>query len=41
VLDQIRDRDHQQAVLARELRQFRHARHRAVVVHDFADHPAG
>ena len=37
VLDQIRDRDHQQAVLLRELRQLRHARHRAVLVHDFAD----
>ena len=37
VPDQVRDRDHQQAVLLRELRQLRHARHRAVVVHDFAD----
>ncbi len=37
VLDEIRDRDHQQLVLLRELRQLRHARHRAVVVHDFAD----
>ena len=37
VLDQVRDRDHQQAVLLRELRQLRHARHRAVLVHDFAD----
>ena len=37
VLDQIGDRDHQQPVLLRELRQLRHARHRAVFVHDFAD----
>ena len=38
VLDQVRDRDDQQTVLLRELRQLRHARHRAVLVHDFADH---
>ena len=37
VLDQIRDRDHQQLVPLRELRQLRHAGHRAVLVHDFAD----
>ena len=37
VLNQIRDRDHQQLVPLRELRQLRHPRHRAVVVHDFAD----
>ena len=37
VLDQIGDRDHQQLVPLRELRQLRHARHRAVLVHDFAD----
>ena len=37
VADQIGDRDHQQAVLARELRQLGHARHRAVLVHDLAD----
>ena len=37
VLNEVGDRDHQQAVLPRELRQLRHARHRAVLVHDFAD----
>ena len=37
VLDQIGDRDHQQLVLPGEPRQLRHARHRAVLVHDFAD----
>ena len=37
VLNQVRDRDHQQPVLLGELRQLRHARHRAVLVHDFAD----
>ena len=38
IADQIGDRDHQQLVLLRELRERRHARHGAVVVHDFADH---
>ena len=38
VLDQIRDGDHRQLVPLRELRQLRHARHRPVLVHDFADH---
>ena len=38
VADQIGDRDHQQLVPLRELRERRHARHGAVVVHDFADH---
>ena len=37
VLDQIRHRDHQQAVPAREPVEVRHAGHRAVVVHDLAD----
>ena len=37
VLDQVRDRDHQQSVLLGELRQLRHPRHGAVLVHDFAD----
>ena len=41
IADEIRDRDHQQAVLARELRELRHARHRAVLVHDLADHAGG
>ena len=37
VLDQIRDGHHQQPVPLREARQLRHARHRAVFVHHFAD----
>ena len=41
VLDQIRDRDHQQLVPLRELRQLRHPRHRPVVVHDLADDAGG
>ena len=41
ILDEIRDRDHQQLVAPGELRQLRHARHRAVIVHDFADDAGG
>ena len=37
VLDQVGDRDHQQVVAAREAFQLRDARHRPVLVHDFAD----
>ena len=41
VADQARDGNHLQPVLLAELGQLRHARHGAVVVHDFADHAAG
>ena len=38
VLDQVGDRDHQEAVPAGESAEGRNARHRPVLVHDFADH---
>ncbi len=38
VADQVRDRHQLQPVLLAEFRQLRDARHRAVVVHHFADH---
>ena len=39
--DQLRDGDHRQLVFFRKLRQLRHPRHRAVVIHDFADDTGG
>src|SRR5687767_8585421 len=37
VADEVGDGDHHQAVLPAELRELGHARHRAVLVHDFAE----
>jgi len=41
VLDQVLDGDDLQAVFDGERLEIRHARHRAVLVHDLADHPGG
>ena len=41
VADEVGDRDEQQVVLGRERLQLGHARHRAVVVHDLAEHAGG
>jgi len=41
VADQIRDREHFEFVLAAKFDQLRHAGHRAVFIHDFADHAGG
>src|SRR5256886_12600833 len=38
---QFRNRDHHQLVLLAEADEVRHARHRAVVIHDLADHASG
>src|SRR5437016_11840876 len=38
---QFRNRDHHQLVLLEEADEIRHARHRAVVIHDLADHTGG
>ena len=41
VADQFRDGQQLQPVRAAEFRELRQARHRAVVIHDFADHARG
>ena len=41
VADQVGDRDHFQAVPRAEFAKLRHARHGAVLIHDFADHARG
>ncbi len=41
IADEVGHRDHFEAVLPAELGELRHARHGAVLVHDFANHTAG
>src|SRR5262249_286463 len=41
VANQIRDREHFQIVFVAEFTKLRHARHRAVLAHDFADDACG
>src|SRR6266513_6542605 len=41
VTRQFRNRDHHQLVLLAEADEVRHARHRAVIIHDLADHAGG
>src|SRR6266513_2008475 len=41
VTRQFRNRDHQQLVLLAEADEVRHARHRAIIIDDLADHTGG